>query len=171
MNKKIGGIAFAILAMFIVSVSAFVYETAQQTVGQTVVNVATLTLQNSALGDLEEGETKSYTKADVGTLGNAITVTTTKANVYLHIDSDIDSLTTYYTTYTLTVKFITVPGGSTHSVGDIVATMTIAAPDPSSITLDVAGSWAFDFELTTTAKAVSSDQATTATIDVTAESI
>jgi hypothetical protein len=170
MNKKIGGIALAILAIFIVSDSAFVYETAQQTVGQTVVNVATLTLQNSALGDLEEGETKSYTKADVGTLGNAITVTTTKANVYLHIDSDIDSLTTYYTTYTLTVKFITVPGGSTHSVGDIVATMTIAAPDPSSITLDVAGSWAFDFELTITAKAVSSDQATTATIDVTAES-
>ena len=170
MNKKIGGIAFAILAMFIVSASAFVYETAQQTVGQTVVNVATLTLQNSALGDLEEGETKSYTKADVGTLGNAITVTTTKANVYLHLDSDIDSLTTYYTTYTLTLKFITVPGGSTHSVGDTVATMTIAAPDPSSITLDVAGSWAFDFELTTTAKAVGSDQATTATIDVTAES-
>ena len=170
MNKKIGGIAFVMLAMLIVSASAFVYESAQQTVGQTVVNVATLTLQNSALGDLEEGETKSYTKAEVGTLGNAITVTTTKANVYLHMDSDIDSLTTYYTTYSLTVKFITVPGGSTHSVGDTAATMTIAAPDPSSITLDVAGSWAFDFELTTTAKAVSSDQASTATIDVTAES-
>ena len=170
MNKKIGGIAFVLLAMLIVSASAFVYESAQQTVGQTVVNIATLTLQNSALGDLEEGETLSYTKATVATLGDAITVTTTKANVYLHLDSDIQLLTTYYTTYDVTVKVITVPGGSSYSVGDTAATMTIAAPDPSSITLDIAGAWAFDFELTTTAKAVSSDQGTTATIDVTAES-
>ena len=169
MNKKIGGIAFVLLAMLIVSASAFVYESAQQTVGQTVVNVATLTLQNSALGDLEEGETKSYTKATVATLGDAITVTTTKANVYLHLDSDIDSLSTYYTEYTITVKFITVVG-STYSVGDTAATMTLGSPDPAAIDLDAAGAWAFDFELTTTAKAVSSDQGSTATIDVTAES-
>ncbi len=170
MNRKIGGIAFVMLAMLIVSVSAFVYESAQQTIGQTVVNVATLTLQNSALGNIEEGETKSYTKVEVATLGNAIAITTTKANVYLHLDTDIDTLSTYYTTYTLTVKVITVPGGSSYSVGDTAAQCTIAAPDPASITLDVAGSWAFDFELTTTAKAVSSDQGTTATINVTAES-
>jgi hypothetical protein len=170
MKSKLFGVMFLLLSVVIVSVSAFVYETSQQTVGQTIVDVATLTLQNSALGDLEEGETKSYTKADVATLGAAISITTSKADVYLHLNSDIDSLSTYYTTYTLTVKYIIVPGGSSHSVGDTATTMTIAAPDPAAITLDVAGSWAFDFELTTTAKTVSSDQATTATIVVTAES-
>lgn len=169
MNKKVG-IAFMFLSLLIVTVSAFVYESAQQTVGQTIVNVATLTLKNSALGSLEEGETKSYTKANISSLGEAISITTEKANVYLHLNSDVDSLDTYYTTYTATVKFITVPGGSSHNVGDTAATISIASPDPSAITLDVAGSWAFDFELTTTAKAVSSDQSSTATIDVTAES-
>jgi hypothetical protein len=170
MKKRIVGIAFIFLAIAIVSVSAFVYESAQQTIDQTIVNVATLTLQNSALGNLEEGETKSYTKATVPNLGNAIIITTAKANVYLHLNSDIDSLNTYYTTYTLTVKYITVPVGSSHSVGDVAATMTIVAPDPASITLDIVGSWAFDFELTTTANAVNSDRATTATVVVTAES-
>ena len=167
--KSKAGIAFILLALLIVSASAFVYDVAQQTVGQTIINVATITLKNSDLGNIEEGETISYTKAEVANLGEAISITTAKANVYLYLNSDIDSLSTYYTTYTVTVKFITVPGGSAHSVGDTAATMTLAAPDPSSITLDVAGSWAFDFELTTTANAVSSDQGTTATIDVTAE--
>jgi hypothetical protein len=119
---------------------------------------------------LEEGETKNYTKADVAALGAAISTTTTKANVYLHLNSDIDSLSTYYTAYNITVKYITVPGGSSHSVGQTAANMTIAAPDPSAITLDLAGSWVFDFEITTTAKSVSIDQSSTATIVVTAES-
>jgi len=170
MKNRIIGTAFIVLAIFIASVLGLVYESAQQTVNQTIVNVATLTLKDSALGNLEEGETKSYTKADVATLGRAISVTTTKGNVFLHLDSDIDSLSTYYTTYDVTVKYITVPGGSSHSVGDTAGTMTIAAPDPAAITLDVAGSWAFDFELTTTAKSVSSDQATAPIIVVTAES-
>lgn len=170
MNKKFIGLAFILLSIMIVSVSAFVYESATQTVGQTVVNVATLTLKNSALGSIEEGETKSYTKADVAALGAAASITTTKATVYLHLDSDIQNLNTTYSTYTLTVKYFTVPGGSAHSTGQTAATLTIAAPDPAAITLDVAGSWVFDFELTTTAKSVSSDQGTIATIVVTAES-
>jgi hypothetical protein len=170
MKTRMLGLAFVLLSITIASVSAFIYESAQQTLGQTIVNVATITLKNSALGNLEEGETRGYTKANLTELGAAISITTNKANVYLHLNSDIDSLGTYYTTYTLTVKYITVPGGSSHSVGQTAATMTIAAPDPAAITLDAAGSWAFDFELTTTAKSVSSDQATTATIVVTAES-
>ena len=169
-KKKLIGLTFVLLGIMIASVSAFVYESAQQTVNQTIVNVATLTLKNSALGNLEEGETRSYTKADVAALGAAISTTTTKANVYLHLNSDIDSLGTYYTVYNITVKYITVPGGSSHSVGQTAAKMTTAVPDPSAITLDVAGSWVFDFEITTTAKSVSIDQATTATIVVTAES-
>ena len=170
MKKKILGVFFILLSILIVFVSAFVYETAQQTVTQTVTNIATLTLSNAALGTIEEGETKSYTKVDVTELGAAISITTTKAGVYLHLNSDIDSLSTYYTTYTITVKFITVPGGSSHAVDDTACTMTIVSPDPAAVTLDVAGSWVFDFEVTTTADSVSADQPTTATIVVTAES-
>jgi len=171
MKKKLLAVPLILMAFTILTVSAYVYEQSQQTVGQTVVNVADITLQNSALGDIYEGETKSYTKTEVAALGAAVSITTTKTDVYLYFNSDIDSLTTNYDTYTLTVKYITVPGGSTHSVGETAATMTIAAPDPSAITLDVAGSYVLDFELTTTAKSVSSDQASTATVIVTAESI
>ena len=169
MKKKLIGIALILLSIMIVSVSAFVYESAQQTVGQTIVNVATITLKNSSLGNLDEGDTKTYTKADVADLGAAISLTTSKA-VYLHLNSDIDSLATYYTSYSVTVKYITVPGGSTHNVGDTAATMTTGSPDPAAINLDVAGTWAFDFEITTTAKSVTGNQASTATVVVTAES-
>jgi len=112
----------------------------------------------------------SYTKTEVAALGNIITTATAKSNVYLHLNSDLDSLSTYYSTYTITVKCATVPGGSSHSVGETVATMTIASPDPTAVTLDAAGSWTFDFEITTTTESVSSNQPTTATIVVTAES-
>jgi hypothetical protein len=170
MKKRLFGIAFLLLSLLIVSATAFIYEQSQQTVTQTIVNVATLTLKNSALGDLEEGETKSYTKATVANLGSAISLTTSKANAYLHLNSDIDSLSAYYTTYTITVKYITVPTGQEALIGQTAATMTIAAPDPTGFALPAAGSWAFDFELSTTAKSVSSNQATTTTIVVTAES-
>ncbi|MEM2112239.1 MAG: hypothetical protein QXX08_10265 [Candidatus Bathyarchaeia archaeon] len=170
MRKSLVGALFILLSLAIVTVSAFVYETAQHSVTQTVKQIATLTVQNSALGNIEEGETKSYTKATVPTLGGIISVTTTKDNVYLHFNSDLDSLSTYYTTYTITVKFAAVGSGSSHSVGDTACTMTLASPDPSAVTLDKAGDWRFDFEITTTAKSVSADQATTVTIIVTAES-
>jgi hypothetical protein len=87
----------------------------------------------------------------------------------LHFDSDVQALTTYYTTYTITVKYAAVGSGSTQSVGQTACTISIASPDPTVI-LDVDGLWRFDLELTTTAKSVSSDQATTATIVVNAES-
>lgn len=161
---------FVLLSLMIITVSAFVYESATQTVTQTIQDVATLTLNNAALGNIEEQETKSYTKTEIPALGNIVSTTTAKNNVYLHFNSDLDSLDTYYTTYTITVKCGAVPGGSSHSVGDTVATMTIATPDLAAVTLDIAGSWTFDFEITTTAKSVSSNQATSVTIVVTAES-
>jgi hypothetical protein len=162
---------FVLLSLLIVSVTATVYESAQQTTTQTIKKIATLNLNNAALGDIEEGETKSYSEATVPALGNVISVTTTKSDVYLHLNSDIDSLGTYYSTYDITVKYATVPGSSSHVVGETATTMTIGTPDPTpAVTLDVSGSWAFDFEITTTAKSVSSDQGTTATIAVTAES-
>jgi hypothetical protein len=170
LKKKILGVFFILLSIFIVFVSAFIYETATQTVTQTVQEIANITLKDSALGTIEEGETIGYAKGNATNLGAAISITTTKTGVYLHLNSSIDSLTSYYTTYTITVKFITVPGGSSHTVDETACTMTIASPDPAAITLDVAGSWAFDFEVTTTAKSVSANQPTTATIVVTAES-
>ncbi len=170
MKKSYLGIMLITLSLGIVLVSAFVYETAQNSVTQTVKQIATLTLQNSALGNIEEGETKSYTKIDVSTLGNIVNVTTTKDTVYLHFNSDVDALSTYYTTYTITVKYAAVGSGSSHNVGDTACTITLASPDPTAVTLDKLGAWRFDFEITTTAKSVSADQATTVTIVVTAES-
>ena len=170
MKKKIAGFAFVLLSVVIMSVSAIVYESAQQTANQTVIDVATINLKSFALGNIEEGENKIYTKAEVPDLGGAISVSITKADVYLHLNSDIQTLESLYSAYTLTVKYVTIPSGSIHSVGEIATTLTIANPDFDSIPLDAAGSWVFDFELETTAKLVSSDQSATATIVVTAES-
>ena len=169
-RKSLTGILFILLSLTIVSVSAFVYEQATQTVTQTILEIATITLKNSALGNIEEGETITYTNVTVADLGDAISITTTKANVYLHLDSDVDSLSTYYTTYNIVVKFATVPGGSSYTPGNPTCTLSLAVPDYSSIDLDVAGSWTFNFEITTTADSVSSNQGTTVTIIVTAES-
>jgi hypothetical protein len=170
LGKKILGVFFVLLSLLIISVTAVVYETAQQTITQTVKNIATITLGNPALGDIEEGETITLTKTEVAALGNAISTTTTKASVYLHLDSNVSSLSTYYTTYDIIVKYATVPGNSSHSVGGTATTISIATPDPAAIDLDGVGSWTFDFEITATAKSVSSDQDTTAAIVVTAES-
>jgi hypothetical protein len=169
-RKDLVGFLFILLSFFIISVSAFVYETAQHTVTQTIKEIATLTVQNSALGNIEEGETKSYSKTTVASLGNIINITTTKDHVYLYLDSDLDSLSTYYTTYTITVKFAAVGSGSSHNVGDTACTISLASPDSTAIDLDKAGTWRFDFEILTTANSVSADQPTTVTITVTAES-
>src|SRR3990172_3138679 len=112
LKKKIVSFAFILMSIVIVVASAYVYETAQHTITQTVQNVATLTLQNSALGNIEEGQTLSYTKATVASLGDIVTITATKNNVYLHFDSDVQALTTYYSTYTITVKYAAVCSGS-----------------------------------------------------------
>lgn len=170
-RRTLVGLLFIVLSITIASVSAYVYEQATQTVTQTIKEIATLSLQNSALGSIEEGETKSYTKTDVPSLGAIISVTTTKVNVYLHLDSDLDSLSASYATYAITVRFAAVPAGSVlHAVGNVACTLTLALPDYSSIDLDAAGDWSFDFETTTTAQSVNSDTPTTVTIIVTAES-
>lgn len=170
LRKRSAGILLILLSLFVVSVSAFVYHAAQQSVTQTIKEIVTVTLQNSALGTIEEGETKSYTAATTPSLGNIINITTTKDNVYLHFNSDVDSLTAYYDTYAIVVKFTSVGSGSSHNVGDIACTMTLASPDPAAVALDKQGTWSFNFEITTTAKSVNSDQPTTVTIIVTAES-
>jgi hypothetical protein len=151
-------------------IRVFTEQSALTPQGISMSTATGLTQGNSDLGDIEEGETKSYTKATVSTLGNVINIATTEGNVYLHFDSDVDSLSTYYTTYAITVKYSAVGNGSSHAVGDTACTMTLESPDPPAVTLDKAGTWRFDFEITTTAKSVSSDQPTTVTIVVRASS-
>ncbi|RLI38449.1 hypothetical protein DRO66_01575 [Candidatus Bathyarchaeota archaeon] len=133
-----------------------------------------MTLQNSALGNLEEGETKTYTRTggvgdvESAELGDAVSITSTKANIYLHFDSDLDSLTDH-AEYTITVKFSQVQG-STYSVEDTACTLSLASRDYSSVDLDAAEVWKFDYEITTTVPSVDADILTTVTITVTAES-
>ena len=164
------GILFILMSISIASVSAYVYESANLQVTQTILNIATLTLQNSTLGSIEEGQTLFYTKGNVTNLGAAITLTTTKANVYMHLTSDLASQSTWYSTFNVAVKIATKPVGGTHNVGDVVSTLTLASPTSGAINLDVLGTWTFDFEVTTTAKSVTADHAATVTITVTAES-
>src|SRR4030067_2500799 len=139
MKKRLVGFALLLLSFAVIGVSAYVYETANIAITQTVKDIATLTVQNSALGNIEEGQTLSYTKATVSSLGNILSLTTTKDNVYLHFNSDVDSLSAYYSTYTITVKYAAVGAGSSHNVGDVACTLTLAAPDPTGVTLDKTG--------------------------------
>lgn len=164
------GLLLLLMSFTIASVSAYVYERAQQTITQTIKEIATLTLQNSALGDIEEGQTIHYTPSNQPDLDNIISVTTTKANVYLHLDSNLDAQKANYDTYDVVVKFDTVPVASAHSSGDTACKLKIPSPDYSSINLDVAGDWTFNFEIATTPESVNSDTVTTLTITVTAES-
>jgi hypothetical protein len=166
-------LALILLGLSIVSVSAFVYESAQQSVDQTIRDIATFNLKDSTLGDIEEGETRIYTKANVGSLGAAINITTTKEGVYLYLDSNLDGddLAASYSSYNVTVKFIAIADEtSTHHFGETACIMTMDSPYSSSVTLDKAGLWSFDFEIAMTAKSVTSDQGTSLTIIATAES-
>jgi hypothetical protein len=173
-RRKVRGSLIGIVLIFmsfgIVGATAFVYENAQQTARQNIQNIANIALKDFALGTIEEGQTLHYTKSNLTSLGAAMTLATTKANVYMHLGSDLPSQSGSYTRYDIVVKYITVPVGSMYGVGDTVATLTLIQPNSGAVRLDVGGAWAFDLEIITTAKSVSADTPTTVTITVTAES-
>lgn len=164
------GTVLLLLSFSIVSVSAYIYEQNSQTISQTIIDIATLTLSNAGLSNIEESQTLLYTPVNNTDLEDIISITTTKSNVYLHLDSNLDTLTDY-STYNIVVKFDTVGVGSTHTIGDTACTLSLGSPDFSSIDLDVAGTWSFDFEITTTAGVVSVDSSNIVTISVSAENI
>ncbi len=166
---KMKGLFLLVLSLSVVGVSAYVYQQANQSVTHTVLEIATITLKDPALGNIREGNTVTYTKAEVSNLGDAITLTTTTNDVNLHLDSNLDDQSTTYSQYDIVVKYATVPGGS-HSVGETAVTLTIASPTSDSILLDSAGTWTFDFEITTHANSVDDDTPTSVDIIVTAES-
>ena len=165
--KKIAGLMLISLSFIIVLVSAFVYEQQSQNVSQTITEVATITLDAAALGNIEEGETILYTPTNTSALDQILNVTTGKDSVYLHFDTELDGQSGNYATYQIEVIVDTAPG----SLSGTVATLTIASPDTSSgIDLDTAGDYIFDFQITTTAQQVSGDTPTTVQVTVLAES-
>ena len=127
-RKRVVGLSLLLLSLLVVVVSAYVYETGNIAVTQTIKNIATLTVQNSALGNIEEGQTIGYAKGNMSTLGGILNLTTTKDTVYLHLDSNVNLLSAYYSTYTITVKYAAVGAGSSHNVNDVACTMTLASP-------------------------------------------
>lgn len=167
-NTKMTGVLLLLSTLFVTGVSAYVYQQATMTVTQNIVEIATFTVKNSDLGNINEGETKTLTSVEVSNLGDAISVTTTTSPVYLHLDSNVDSLSGSYTTYNIAVNYNTVPGGGSGS--GTACTLTLASPDYSSITLDAAGTWTFDLSITTTADSVDADTPTAVGILVGAES-
>lgn len=169
-EKRVLGLALIVLSFTVMGVSAYVYQQATMTLSQTIVEIASITVKNSDLGSINEGETKTITKATVADLGDAISITTTTSPVYLHLSSDVDSLIGSYTIYDIDVLYATVPGGGTGTPGNIVCTLDLSVPNYSSITLDAIGTWTFDLELETAASSVDIDTATTVTITVSAES-
>ena len=167
-GSKLSAILFLLLGLTITGVSAYVYQQATMTVSQNIVEVASFTIKNSALGDINEGETIVYTSTEIPNLGAAITITTTTQPVYLHFDSDLDSLSGSYSAYDINVIYDTVPAGGSGS--GTACVLSTASADYSSITLDAVGTWIFDFSVETTASSVDSDTPTTVTITVGAES-
>jgi len=127
----------------------------------------TVLLQNCTLGEIEEGETKTCDKNSVPSLGNLIQVRTSKADITLLIEVNLDAIEKCYATYNMTFKFSNVPAGSKWSNGDTACTLSLNSPNHYSIKLDVAGTWTFESEITATAKSVSYDCPTTVTITAT----
>ena len=166
------GTLLIVISMVIISVSAFVYQQAFNTVTQTIVEVANITLTQGVLGNIDEGQTILYTASNTSSLNDIIGITTSKANVYLHFDTDLNAQSGNYTNFQIVVKVgDTVPVASSNSTGDTTATLTIVNPDTTSgVVLDEAGAWTFDFEITTTTKSITIDQAVTVSITVLAES-
>lgn len=166
------GTLLILISLAVISVSAFVYQQASNTVTQTIVEVTNITLNQGTLGSIEEGQAILYTASNTPSLNDIISITTTKANVYLHFDTDLNDQSGNYATFQIVVKIgDTVPVASSNSTGDTTATLTIANPDTTSgVVLDAAGAWTFDFEITTTANSITTDQATTVNITVSAES-
>jgi hypothetical protein len=170
-QSKLASLILFILSFSIMGVTAYIYENSTQFITQNIMDVASITLKNTDLGPLKEGETKNYTKNDIPSLGDAIIVTVDESVslVNLNLDSDLDLLDEFYSTYDIVVKFSEVVG-NTYSVGDVACTLSVGAEDYSSIELAEAGTWKFDFEVTTTAKSVDMEIPGVITLIIEAES-
>lgn len=68
------GFLLLFLSICVISVSAFVYVTAQVTVTQPVQRLVILTLSNNALGSIEEGVTIYYTPINQTDLDDILSI-------------------------------------------------------------------------------------------------
>jgi hypothetical protein len=169
-GRKLTGLAFILLSLSVIGVSAYVYQQATMTLSQTIVEVATITLKNSDLGNIYEGESKTINETTVPNLGDAISIDITAGPVYLHLDSDVNLLNASYSTYDIDVVYATIPSGGSGTVNTTACTLSLGSPDYSSITLDQSGVWTFDIVVDTTAGSVTVNTPTQVSIIVGAES-
>lgn len=170
-KRRIGLALILVCALIGAATAVGFYEQQQSIITQDIKNVADITTKNPALPNLEEGQSATYTSTTVTDLGDAADVTTYKPAVVLTFSSsDISALTAKYSQYEIVIKYAAIPTGtSTHTVGQVAATITMASPNPASITLDLAGNWQFDYEISvTTPPGISADTSSTATVIVTA---
>jgi hypothetical protein len=147
------------------SVSSYYYHKTLVAANQNSAGIVSIDLNTVELGPINEGDRKTYTKNTVPSLGECVKVNVLKQPVYLLFDSNLDSLSTYYSTFIVKVRFTQVQG-STYSEGDIAIVMTINSPDPVAVPLDSTGLWKFDFEIITSANSVNSDTNPSITIHV-----
>jgi hypothetical protein len=162
---------FILLGFSIVTVSAYVYAQTIDSTTPRIHGISSVILRDSALGSIEEGQTIRYSPNNRSDLHQIIKITTTKENVNLHLDSDLDLSVENYATYNIIIKTNTSPRTSYLNEGDTICVLTSVSPDYSTVFLDKAGTYTFDFEITTKAQSVNFDQKTTVTIEVSAESI
>ena len=101
LRRRALGTFLILTSLLIVTVSAFVYEQASNTVTQTIVEVANITLDQGTLGNIEEGQTILYTASNTSSLNDILDITTSKANVYLHFDTDLEGQNGNYSTLNL----------------------------------------------------------------------
>jgi hypothetical protein len=164
--RNLNGLLLILVGFSTFTASSFVYEQKQaRAAAQIVSENVILTLQNSALGNIEEGQTLYYTPINQSELDDIIKITL-KTHSYLHLDSDLDAQNLSYDTYNIVVRFDTVPPKTCHYKGEIACTLSLTSPSHSSIDLDAAGDWTFDFEITITAQSVNSDTSTAVTIEL-----
>lgn len=158
------------LGFLVINISAYVYEQSSQTISQNIVEIATITLKNSDLGNINEGQTQTYTSATIPNLKNAVSIAITVENVRLHFNSNLDEYSEAYSTYDIDIILAEKPDRSSLEVGSTVCTLSPSSPDYSSVNLDVVGTYRFNFEITTTANSVDEDTPTSVTIVVSAQS-
>jgi hypothetical protein len=167
-GSKVSGLLFLLFGLMITGVSAYFYQHTTMTVTQKNAEVATITLKNFDLGNIKEGETKTYTSSEVANLGEAIKITTTTEPVYLHLDSNLDTLGSLFSTYKISVLYKTVPPTGTYS--GTASSITLSSPEPPYIVLNVTGTWVFDLSVEIAANSVDSNTPTIVTIIASAES-
>lgn len=141
-------VVLTLIIVMVGSVTALIYWTGVQTVSQTIKMVATgeVVTEPIILDDLDEMSTENYS------FDKALTVTTAKDNENLKVtlENSSENLDNY-TSYKFELIVDTVPSGSTLTGTVVTITEADSLPAIKMVTLDVAGTYKFDYKFTVTA--------------------